>query len=146
MVGVRFTESETVWYPVRSDRGEQMRMRDYVPRLEDADAILHARGVSDEAIVDLFDTIMRARRDAPPLQRRFPTLVIVPKPGETAADHAMLAEDLASHGYVVRFSHDTRGATVLEHRVSTWDFAVDRERALRELERVREALPARARP
>lgn len=119
-----------------------MRMRDYVPRLEDADAILHVRNVSDEAIVELFDTIMLARRDAPAVDGSFPTLIIVSQ-GEMAAEHAFLAEHLASHGYIVRFARTADGGQVLTERVSTWDFATDKAGAAARVERVRAGLRAR---
>jgi hypothetical protein len=145
-VGVRQTAyGTTTWYPAHSG-GEQMRMRDYVPLLEHADMILHARGVPDEAIVDLFDTIMLARRNAPPRDGAFTVVTIVRKAGETAADHAFLGEYLAHHGFIVRLVDSApEGVLVVKQRVPSWDFAVDKERATKELERVRAALRAEAR-
>jgi dienelactone hydrolase len=99
-VGSRADGALTIWYPALSG-GEVMRYRDYVPALEDADAFLHAMKISDETIVGLFDSRMTARRDAPPKQTRFPLVLIFQGNGQNAADQAVLAEHIASHGYVV---------------------------------------------
>lgn len=78
-----------------------MRYRDYVPLLEEADAFLHAMKISDETIVELFDSPMAARRDATPKSGRFPVVLLFQGNGQNAADQAVLAELIASHGYVV---------------------------------------------
>lgn len=145
-VGVRMQGAKTVWYPAEAG-GEIVRFRDYVPRLEDVDASLHGMKVSDETIVGIFDTRMLARRDAPKKKGSFPELLIVPRAKQTAADHAVLAELLASHGYAVSLmvvprieskrsamvSHWRPPATIelakqillLENDLTSWRFAAD---------------------
>jgi dienelactone hydrolase len=99
-VGTRADGALTVWYPAAAG-GEVMRYRDYVPRLEDADAFLHSMKISDDTIVSLFDTRMAARRDAPAKKGRFPVVLIFQGNGQDASDQAVLAESIASHGYIV---------------------------------------------
>lgn len=119
-VGVRIDDATAVWYPAKAG-GEVMRFRDYVPRLEDVDMFLHAKKVSDEAIVELFDTRMTARRDAPEKKGRFPVVVIA---RGNLTDHAVLAEHIASHGYVVALS-SRAGARVIDvpEALTSWAFA-----------------------
>ena len=93
------------WYPAAGD-GARMRFRDYAGELDHLEAALHEQHVSDEAIVELFDAPMYARRDAPALKETFPLAYIVKGTGQTAADFAVIAEFLASHGYVIRVADE----------------------------------------
>lgn len=133
-VGMRMHGAVTVWYPAQSG-GEIVRFRDYVPRLEDVDALLHARNVSDETIVALFDTRMAARRNATPKRGRFP-VVVIERP---AADHAGMAELIASHGFVVATDRkaaaglpnaDRRNVSTirLSDELTTWRLVTDTTR------------------
>jgi dienelactone hydrolase len=99
-VGYRQPGDISVWYPA-IDEGPYVRFRDYVPLLEDVDAFLHAQKVPDETIVGLFDSRMYARGEARSVPGRFPVVLIAQGNGQTAADQAVLAEFIASHGYVV---------------------------------------------
>lgn len=90
----------TLWYPANAG-GEVLRYRDFVPKLEEADAFLHAQKIADDTIVALFDSRMAARRNAPPKNGRFPLVLVFQGNGNTAADQAVLAEHIASHGFVV---------------------------------------------
>jgi pimeloyl-ACP methyl ester carboxylesterase len=99
-VGVRSIDNITLWYPATAG-GEVVRFRDYVPLLEDLDAFLHAQHTPDETIVELFDSRMYARRDAPAVARKFPLVLIAQGNGNNANDQAILAEFIASHGYKI---------------------------------------------
>ena len=99
-VGFRNIGASNVWYPASSG-GEPLRLRDYAGALDDLEAALHKKHFSDQDIVDLLDTRMLAKRDAQAVGDRHPVVTLVMKEGESAADHAVLGEFLASHGYVV---------------------------------------------
>jgi hypothetical protein len=127
-VGFRTVSSISVWYPASSG-GETLRFRDYAPALDELETSLHAKHFSDQAIVDLFDTRMSARRDAVAIDRKFPVVMIVTGGSESAADHAVLAEFLASHGYVIAVASakaniDSIRPTIYLHDtgVNTWTF------------------------
>ncbi|MGZ5494560.1 MAG: hypothetical protein ACXW3E_15100 [Thermoanaerobaculia bacterium] len=98
--GFREAEHVCIWYPASSD-GKRIRYRDYVGALDDLEKVLHERHVSDQTIVDLFDTAMYARRDARPASESPRLVVIALSDAQTAGDISILAEFLASHGYVV---------------------------------------------
>jgi dienelactone hydrolase len=109
----------SVWYP--SDRtGTPLKYSDYLllnltearpdeptaaekaKAIADAQNFLTTNGVSATAAQSLFNAPMYARRDARPLpSRRFPLVFIVQGNEQSAAGQAVLAEFLASHGYVV---------------------------------------------
>jgi hypothetical protein len=150
-VGVRMQGATTVWYPAQNG-GEIVRFRDYVPRLDDADTYLHSLKVSDAAIVALFDTRMAARRDASPRRGRFP-VVLIEGP---AADHAVMGELLASHGFVVATDRKaaanlpnadrSRMSTIrLDDQLTTWRLAIKPapDSARRAAQRVLESLKRR---
>lgn len=100
LVGFRTVHQVSVWYPATGG-GEPLRFRDYAGSLDDLETSLHAKHLPDRAIVDLFDTRMSARRGARAIEEKLPVVTIVTRDGESAADYAVLAEFLASHGYVV---------------------------------------------
>ena len=116
---VGFRSTGNTWYPATAG-GELLRFRDYVPRLEDVDAMLHGHHISGATIVELFDTRMYARRDAPAIDQTFPVVHIALKERQTAAEHAVLAEYIASHGYVVAIG---KSADAIVPEITTWDFA-----------------------
>lgn len=99
-IGFRTAGQTNIWYPA-SRGGEALRLRDYAGALDDLEAALRQKHFSDQDIVDLLDMRMLARRDAPAIADRQPIVTLVMKEGESAADHAVLGEFLASHGYVV---------------------------------------------
>ncbi len=90
----------SAWYPALAE-GEQLRFRDYVPLLDELNDFLHSLHISDATIVDLLDALMYARRNARSLNATFPIVLIFQGNSHTAADQAVLAEFIASHGYVV---------------------------------------------
>ncbi|HSP15040.1 MAG TPA: hypothetical protein VLV78_09830 [Thermoanaerobaculia bacterium] len=124
----------SVWYPAEP-RGASMRYRDYLllsltekspeapteaqrkAGLDDFTKFLTSAGLSAKSVHTLIETPMYAHRDAPSLTgRRFPMVVIVQGNGQAAAAQAVLAEYLASHGYVVVTTPSiTRLTTPLEN-------------------------------
>ncbi|HEX7419515.1 MAG TPA: hypothetical protein VF505_06490 [Thermoanaerobaculia bacterium] len=127
-VGFRTAGQVSIWYPASSG-GEPLRFRDYARTFDELETSLHTRHFSDQAIVDLFDTRMFARRDAAAIDKKFPVVMIVAKDAESAPDHAMLAEFLAGHGYVVAVATakapvDSIRPTIFLHEVdvNTWAF------------------------
>lgn len=99
-VGFRSIQNISVWYPAQSG-GEPLHYRDYVARVDDLASSLRKQQISDQTIAALFDTRMVARRNAQSLSKPFPLIFIVQAAGQSDADHALLAEFLASHGNVV---------------------------------------------
>ena len=99
-VGFRTAGQVSVWYPAASG-GEVLHFGDYAGAHDDLEKSLRAKHFSDQMIADLFGTRMFARRDAVAVENKVPVAMIVLKDGESAADHAVLAEFIASHGYVV---------------------------------------------
>lgn len=107
-----------IWYPSVSRAGAAMTYRDYVDlvagelggsitaaaraaaRAEVARP-LRAHGVPDSLIDHWLDRPMLAIRGVPPRMGRFPLVVIAQGNGESPHDQAVLAELLASRGYLV---------------------------------------------
>jgi hypothetical protein len=128
-VGFRTEGTTTAWYPAGS-KGETLRFRDYAgDTLDDADKFLHGQKMGDQAIVDLFDMPMMATRNARPDGKRYPLVVV----NGAVLDHALVAEYLASHGFVVATNvAAAKWADVDSQRVrhignlgvKTWDFVV----------------------
>lgn len=111
----------TVWYPSRA-RGAlpRLRYRDYVglrgseqhpERWEDsalAEAavaeyrqLLSGLGLPEAAVSSWLDAEVAATRGAPPAAGRFPLVLVAQGRFHSAHHQAVLAEHLASHGYVV---------------------------------------------
>ncbi len=105
------------WYPARAAEDSAMTYADYV-RFADAETtrtappdslsavtlrrrFLVSHGLDAAVVAEWFSAPMLARRDAPPAPGRFPVVLIAQGNGETAADQCVLAEFLASHGFVV---------------------------------------------
>lgn len=93
----------TVWYPARR-AGLRTTFRD-VLALDRANggfgAFLLSSGLPKNAVAKWLGAPMLARRGAPALPGRFPLILIAQGNRHTAADQAVLAEYLASHGYIV---------------------------------------------
>jgi hypothetical protein len=127
-VGFRTEGTVSAWYPA-SSRGERLRFRDYVGEsLDEADRFLHGK-MSDQAMVELFDTPMMATLNARPDGKRYPLIVI----NGSTFDHAIVAEFIASHGFVVATDAAvTKWSGVDSQKVrhmgnlgvKTWDFVV----------------------
>ncbi len=124
----------SVWYP-SEPRGASMRYRDYLllslnekspeppteaqrtKGLEDFTKFLTSAGLSAKGAHALIETPMYAHFEALALMnRRFPMVFIVQGNGQAAAAQAVLAEFIASHGYVVvTIPSITRLSTPLEN-------------------------------
>jgi dienelactone hydrolase len=112
----------SVWYPAMANPGPAMHYRDYVlvtgserslTTLDEPGTLattarylgfLAGNGVPAEAGGAWLAARMMAVRDAPPIEGRRPLVVIAQGNGGAAPDQALLAEYLASHGYVVATS------------------------------------------
>ena len=90
---VAVAASETTLAPLDA-RARQAALADY-------SAFLAGNGVGAEPAAAWLATPMAAVRDAIPAAGRFPLVVIAAGNGGAVADQALLAEYLASHGYVV---------------------------------------------
>jgi predicted dienelactone hydrolase len=94
--------SVSVWYPA-GDGGAAMTLRDYYdePAASSYAGFLAGAGFRASDVDAMFDAAMAARRNAPRLDGPFPVILIAQGNAQAAADQAVLAEYLASHGYVV---------------------------------------------
>ena len=107
----------SVWYPA-GPGGKQMHYRDYLllnltegatrPAKDDKDkalaeakSFLTTNGVSPAAADSLINAPMFARANAQVVAERFPLVMLMQGNAQSASAQAVLAEFLASHGYVV---------------------------------------------
>jgi dienelactone hydrolase len=107
----------SVWYPA-TPGGTPLEFRDYVAvsaaeidgdaspaaaakAVEAYRSFLTGAGVSAQDVNAWLSTRMRATRDPVPATGRFPLVLIAQGNGQSAHDQALLAEFLASRGYVV---------------------------------------------
>jgi dienelactone hydrolase len=100
-----------VWYPVA--KGTTGRKVQYAPGLWEG---LHLQGPAS-VFQGPFDNVRDPALDSAPVASgRFPVVVLMPGMGFSAPQYAALAEDLASHGYVVAGVTPTHSAnlTVLD--------------------------------
>jgi dienelactone hydrolase len=99
--GYRQADGVDLWYPSLPN-GRAMHFRDYLgATAPDLEQFLHERGISPEGIASFVDAHVYATREATRASGKFPLVLIAQGNGQDAADQAMLAEFLASHGYVV---------------------------------------------
>ncbi|MFD3683942.1 alpha/beta hydrolase family protein [Nocardiopsis sp. NPDC058631] len=89
----------TLWYPARSDAG---RRAPYMTRAESA-AVLEANGVTDLPPDALHRVRTHSRADVAPARAEggLPLVVLSPGAGHNRIWFSSLAEELASHGFVV---------------------------------------------
>ena len=107
----------SVWYPAATG-GKQMHYRDYLTlnltegggtptpedkkkALDDAKSFLTTNGVSAASADSLINTPMYAFANAHTATGKFPLVFVMQGNGQSASAQAVLAEFLASHGYVV---------------------------------------------
>jgi dienelactone hydrolase len=107
----------SVWYPA-GPGGKQMHYRDYLllnltegatlpakedreKALADAKSFLTTNGVSPASADSLINAPMFAHASAPIAPGRFPLVMVMQGNAQSASAQAVLAEFLASHGYVV---------------------------------------------
>ncbi len=103
-----------LWYPAAADAGGQRA--EYAPGLWDR---LHLQGPI-APFEGRFESLQdKALRDVPVATGRHPVVVLEPGMGFSAPQYAVLAEDLASHGYLVAGVTPTYSAnvTVLDGQV-----------------------------
>lgn len=109
----------SIWYPAQdSDHTQTMKYKDYfllssseidfdVPDdLKDSSIteyknMLLQYGVSEYAFSEWFNTQMLAERNAIPIKKKFPLIVVAQGNYQSAHHQAFLCEFLASYGYVV---------------------------------------------
>ena len=108
----------TLWYPAADAYGARMTYGSYfalaaeelrsaltadsAARAEQSyRAFLASRGVPEATMAAWLGAPMRAFRDAEPAKGRFPIVLLAPGNDASAHDHAVLAELLASRGYIV---------------------------------------------
>lgn len=90
----------TYWHPSTAG-GEPMRLRDFAL---DADGFVkdaEDRGLPAAAAADYLDSPLHARLNAPRASGRFPLVLVGQGNGQGPLDQAVLAEFLASRGFVV---------------------------------------------
>lgn len=107
----------TVWYPAQNG-GKQLHYRDYLllnltegatkpsaeeraKALSEARSFLTTNGVSPASADSLIDAPMYAHASAPIAPGHFPLVLVLQGNAQSASAQAVLAEFLASHGYVV---------------------------------------------
>jgi len=107
-----------LWYPAPTSPGAPLSYSDYL-RLSAAEttsvdtaqlglkaidercAFLAAHAIAESTVTRWFTAPMLAKRDIPPARGPFPLVLIAQGNGESAVDQSVLAEYLASWGYVV---------------------------------------------
>ncbi len=101
------------WYPATSGEAPRLRLGDYIA-LADSEGPTRSVGAREGLAEQLvksgapraeverwMNALLWAHRDAPPQSTRVPLVLLAAGNGETASDQAVLAEQLASRGYVV---------------------------------------------
>lgn len=94
------TPEVTYWYPA-SPGGRAARLRDFSVRPEALSQVLAEGGLGVSAARKYLDTSLKARWDAPAETGEFPLVLIGQGNQHDALDQAVLAEIVASHGFVV---------------------------------------------
>jgi dienelactone hydrolase len=101
-VGFEEKSGISIWYPCARVAEGAMALRDYSSdRGAGLTELMASAGISSAAIGQYLSAPMRARRGAPRARRSFPLVLLAVGNAQDALDHAVLAEYLASHGYVV---------------------------------------------
>jgi dienelactone hydrolase len=120
-----------VWYPA-SGGGTAMTLADHYAanELRGYGGFLRSAGISSSAVDAMFGAAMAARRGATPRAGRFPVVLIGQGNAQGAADQAVLAEYLASRGYVVASTPSPMSTTPMTREDEVGPFA---ERQAREL-------------
>lgn len=94
-------EPMDVWYPA-SAPGQPLTFAQYLGgRAPATRSFLKEQGMSEESIAKFLDASMFATREAVPAARPAALVLMAQGNGQDAADQAVLAEYIVSHGYVV---------------------------------------------
>jgi dienelactone hydrolase len=121
-----------VWYPT-SGGGAAMTLADYYSANDRRDyaGFLKGAGISTTVVEAMFGAAMAARRGAAPRAGRFPVILVGQGNAHGAPDQAVLAEYLASHGYVVASTPSPMSHTPMTSEAEVGPFA---DRQARELQ------------
>lgn len=91
-----------LWYPAASPAGRVMTVKRYAGAADSALATFLRRvGLPDSTAATLLDSPLLAREGAQPGGEGYPLVLLAQGNGHDAPDQAVLAEFLASHGFVV---------------------------------------------
>ena len=125
-VGFRQLEGRTrvdVWYP-SADTGRRMVYRDYVGSATDGlAAFLRNTGIGSATVDSFINSPLRAVGNGQPLKGSFPLVLLAHGNQQDAADQAILAEFLASNGFVVASTPSPMLRTPMERQSQLADFA-----------------------
>ncbi len=103
-MGFTLSEADSVtasiWYPAVSG-GTPLLLKEIEPAGEGLAPFMEKHGISRDAAERYAGARLLARRDAGARRGRFPVILIAQGNQEGAIDQAVLAEYLASHGYLV---------------------------------------------
>ena len=121
-----------VWYPA-SGGGAPMTLADYYSAVElrGYSGFLTRSGIPSSAVEAMFGATMSARRGVAPRTGRFPVVLIGQGNAQGAADQAVLAEYLASHGHIVATTPSPMTQTPMTSEEDVGSFA---DRQARELQ------------
>lgn len=113
----------SVWYPAARG-GSRMTFGDYLgPRRGAFEEFLAGARLSAESVEAYLHAGMSAVRDASPRGGRFPVVLIAQGNQHDAADQAVLAEYLASHGWIVATTPSPMIRTPMKDLSETGRFA-----------------------
>lgn len=125
-VGFRQAEGRTrvdVWYP-SADTARRMVFRDYVGAASDGHVeFLRNTGISTETVDTFVSSPLRASAGVQPLEGPFPLVLIAHGNQQDAADQAILAEFLASNGFVVASTPSPMLRAPMERQSQLAEFA-----------------------
>jgi dienelactone hydrolase len=125
-VGFRQIEGTTrvdVWYP-SADTGRRMVYRDYVGAATDGlAAFLRNTGIGTATVDSFISSPLRAIGNGHPLSVSFPLVLLAHGNQQDAADQAVLAEFLASHGFVVASTPSPMFRKPMERQSQLAEFA-----------------------
>jgi dienelactone hydrolase len=112
-----------VWYP-SADTGRRMVFRDYVGAATDGLAdFLRNTGIGSVTVDSFVNSPLRAIENGQPVTGRFPLVLLAHGNQQDAADQAILAEFLASNGFVVASTPSPMLRERMERQSQLADFA-----------------------
>lgn len=125
-VGYRQLEGRTrvdVWYP-SADTGRRMVFRDYLGAATDGLVdFLKNTGIGTPPVDCFVNSPLRAIANGQPLNGSFPLVLLAHGNQQDAADQAILAEFLASHGFVVASTPSPMLRSPMERQSQLAEFA-----------------------
>jgi len=145
-VGFTRLERETlevaVWYPAGSG-GAPLTFGDYAGAgKEELSKFLVGTGISTETVERFLGSRVLATADPKLPKKRFPLVLVAQGNGESVPDQAILAEYLASHGYVVATTPSPAVRRAMKDASEIGEFAeLQASDLMSALRVVREAMP-----